>query len=166
MKILRHIAIVAAAVIVFLGIPFLRSDTYKELTGKSAADTVSSASVIIEEPSGEYQIYINKDRHPDEENLATWIDFFEGKEISYLFEDIPCMVAKGDSLGLEAAKSLQSRLPENQMVIKEADPTLMLSKADQGRYDVIIISREMAEIYAADSVTGHEETIGVTLKSE
>lgn len=166
MKIARHIIIVAAAVFVLVGIPFLRSDSFAKITGRSAADTVSSASVIIDQPSGEYQIYINKAKHPDEEKLATWIDFFEGKEISYLFEDITCMVAKGDRLGMEAAKSLQSRLPENQMTIREVDPTLMLSKADHGRYDIIILSKEMAEVYSAQTVEENQDTIDVTLTQQ
>ena len=95
-----------------------------------------------------------------------FIDFFEGKEISYLFEDITCMVAKGDALGLEAAQSLQSRLPENQMIIQEVDPTLMLSKAEHGRYDVIILSREMADMFAAETVSEQEDAVDVTLKQD
>lgn len=160
MKMVRHIIVVAAACFLILGIPFFRSDTFATLAGK-APDAVSGASVVIDQPSGEYVIFINRDRHPDEENLRTWIDFFEGKEITFLFEDITCMVAKGDALGLEMAQSLQSKLPENQMQIEQTEATLMLSKAEYGRYDVIIMSQEMAEAFRAETVSSYQGTIDI-----
>ncbi len=74
-----------------------------------------------------------------------WESFFRGEEIDFLFEDITCTVASQDALGLELAKSLQSRLPENQMTVKREDAILVLSKIDYGRYDVILFSREFYE---------------------
>ena len=46
-------------------------------------------------------------------------------------------------------KSFQSRLPENQMSVRLEDITLMLSKAQYGRFDVILMSREIYEASGA-----------------
>ena len=47
-------------------------------------DAVTSASVILEKPSGEYIVVINQSFHPDKEKLYAWRDFFEGREIPVL----------------------------------------------------------------------------------
>ena len=49
------------------------------------------------------------------------------------------------------ADSFRSRLPENQMRIDEEDGALLLSRADAGLFDILILSREAAELLAADS---------------
>jgi hypothetical protein len=96
--------------------------------------------------------------HTDEENLNTWISFFRGEEISYLFEDISCSVITGDEGAITMAQSFQSRLPEKQMSIQTEDASLLMSRADHGLYDIIILSREYAESYHAVTAEG-EHTV-------
>lgn len=69
------------------------------------------------------------------------------------------MVADLDSGGLELAKSFQSRLPENQMKIRKEDLTLMLSKAQNARYDVILMSKEIYEASGASQEEQEENTV-------
>ncbi|MBQ7565002.1 MAG: hypothetical protein IJT16_13565 [Lachnospiraceae bacterium] len=90
---------------------------------------------------------INQALHPNEEKLSAWRDFFEGREIPVIFEDISCVVGASDSTGYEMARSFQSRLPENQMRIRTENPALMLSKADYGKFDVLLLSKEAADVY-------------------
>lgn len=146
-KIIKHIVIIAVAVFLILGVPFLRTDYFAALKNGSGQDATSSASLILDQPSGTYVVLINREEHTNEENLAIWTDFFEGREISYIFEDIRCAVAQGDAGGLEMAQSYQSRLPENQMMIRQEDGTLMLSKAEHGKFDIIVLSQEMADAF-------------------
>ena len=133
-------------VLLIFGIPLLRAD-FPANRAVNGVDAVSSASVILEQPSGEYIVVINKTLHPDQEKLSAWRDFFAGKEIPVIFEDISCVVGASDSAGYEMARSLQSRLPENQMRLRTENPVFMLSKADHGRFDVMLLSREAAEAY-------------------
>ena len=143
----RHTVIVTTALFLIVGVPVFRTGY---ISGKlSGVDTVSSATVILEQPSGAYVVVINRDRHQNADNLRTWERFFRGEEIGYLFEDISCMVADVDSGGMELAKSFQSRLPENQMQIRPEDLTMMLSKAQNARYDVILMSKEVCEASGA-----------------
>ena len=127
MKVIKHIIIVCVCLVILLGIPFLYLyfKAYENDT-----DAVTSASAIIDQPSGEYIIFINKDKRKDEETLKIWKNFFNGEEISYVFEDIVCGVAENDTAGYTMAQSFQSRLPENQMTIRTEDGTLMMSKAE------------------------------------
>lgn len=149
MKIIKHICIIGIASFFILGFPLLRSGVFGG--GNGGTDAVSSASVVIDEPSGKYYIFINRDRHtPDK--LKDWTLFFSGKEVSYIFEDISCMVAESDAGGLTMAQSFMSRLPQNQMTIRKEDVTLMLSKAEYGHYDIIIMSKEMCDLYKGTSL--------------
>ncbi len=134
-------------------------------TGKAGSlfsgdlDAVSSASIILDQPSGNYIILINRELHQDEDNLDQWITFFSGGEILYIFEDISCSVANADLSGLELAKSFQSKLPENQMQIITEDATLLMSRADEGLYDIIIMSAEFAETYSAQTAYGDDDEV-------
>lgn len=157
MRIIRHILIVTGALIILVGVP-VWSTGY--IQGKlSGADAISSATVIIEQPSGAYVVIINKDFHHDHENLKTWEKFFGGEEIDFLFEDISCVVADCDAAGLELARSFRSRLPENQMSIRLEDITLMLSKADYGKFDVIVMSKEMYDAYSAQTIEEYDKAV-------
>ncbi len=142
-RIVRHTLTVLLALFLLVGVSVYRTGYIQKRL--SASDAVSSATAVIEQPSGAYVVWINRRRHPDAKNLATWEDFFKGREIGILFEDISCMVAETDAVGLELAKSFQSRLPENQMSIHKDDVILMRSKADHGLYDVMLISKEVYE---------------------
>ena len=163
MKALRHIIIIPVAAFLILGIPFLRTDFFAGLVSGNS-DAVSSATVVLDQPSGEYEIFINQAKHPDQEALNTWIDFFSGKEISFLFEDITCAVPMGDVQGLEMAKSLQSQLPENQMSVVETEGTLLFSKAEYGKFDILLVSKEMAQLHGAGSLSKQPDVVTVYLK--
>jgi hypothetical protein len=171
--IIRHMGIVLAGVLILLGIPFFTTDYCKNLL-QGDPDAVTSASVIIAQPSGEYLVFINSTFHTDAENLNTWVDFFDGKEISYLFEDISCSVISADSGALEMARSFQSRLPEKQMTIQTEDATLLASRIDNNKYDIVILSKEFANSYGVgeyfeqdmDSVTMYNNAIVIRIASE
>lgn len=154
MKVIKHIIIVCVCLVVILGMPFLY--LYKRAGGNDT-DAVSSASVIIDQPSGEYVVLINKNRRKDDDTLRTWISFFSGDEISFVFEDIICHVAESDTSGYTMAASFQSRLPENQMKVVSEDGTLMMSKAENGNYDIIVMSKEAADIYNIDRLAGRSD---------
>ena len=113
---------------------------------------MSSASVILDQPSGEYVVLINGGMRKSQETLEAWKSFFGGEEIAYIFEDIACSVAAGDVGALEMARSFQSRLPENQMQIRTEDATLLMSRADHGKFDVLIMSKEFSEAYHGETV--------------
>ncbi|HCI73145.1 MAG TPA: hypothetical protein DHV42_01215 [Lachnospiraceae bacterium] len=140
---LRHAITVFAALILLAGVPVYQTRYFQ--MALSGVDAVSSATMVLDQPSGEYVVMINRRLHPDKEKLAVWKDFFQGKEIGFLFEDITCVVADNDPLGLEIARSFQSRLPENQMSLRTEDLVLMRSKADHGRYDIMLLSKEIYE---------------------
>jgi hypothetical protein len=146
LSVFRHTLVVLMGVMLLLGLPFLTTD-YAQSRINGTVDTVSSASVIIDQPSGNYIVLINQEVHRNQENLNTWVRFFSGEEISYLFEDISCSVITGDSGALTMAQSFQSRLPEKQMSIQEENGALLLSRADHGKYDIMILSKEFAESY-------------------
>jgi hypothetical protein len=166
---IRHMGIVLAGVVILLGIPFFRTDYCKNLL-QGDPDAVASASVIIAQPSGEYLVFLNRALHTDEENQTTWIAFFGGEEISYLFEDISCSVIAADAGALEMARSFQSRLPEKQMSIQTEDATLLASRMDNGKYDIVILSKEFADSYEIltpyDEAASHGDAIVITISSE
>ncbi len=153
---LRHGAVCLSSVFLLLGLPFLRSGAFSELLSGKGVDTVSGATVVLEQPSGEYMVLLNTAMHPDAEKLADWITFFSGGEIAYIFEDVSCSVPKGDQGALRMARSFQSRLPENQMKVHAEDASLLCSQADNGLFDIIILSREYADAYRAESARSDE----------
>ena len=150
LKTLKHIGIIILGVFLAVGVPFLGTGYLNALFSDSP-DAVSSASVVLDAPSGDFIILINKDLHADEDNLNDWIRFFSGStdddELLIIFEDIAASVAYTDTAGLEMADSFRSQLPENQMKIKKEDVTVLLSRADAGLFDMIIMSGEFAQIY-------------------
>lgn len=165
MRVLRHIAVTAAALFLLLGVPFLNTDYFKRM--RSGADAVTSASVAMDKPSGEYVVFINRSLHTDSANLAAWEGFFgEGRddEIYNVFEDLSCTVADSDAAGLEMAKSFQSMLPENQMKINTENVILMLSKAEHGRYDIIVMSKELADSFQAERIAKLTDSDMLTVK--
>jgi hypothetical protein len=109
-SVFKHTLLVLMGVMLLLGLPFLTTDYAQSLIA-GTVDAISSASVFIDQPSGNYIVLINRTMHINQENLDTWVRFFSGEEISYLFEDISCSVISGDSGALTMAQSFQSRLP-------------------------------------------------------
>ena len=150
LRIVKHSGIVIASVMILLGIFLWGTGSLHSLFSDDP-DAVTSASIVLDQPSGNYIILLNRALHTDEEKLKEWTTFFSGGEILYIFEDIACSVANVDAMGRELADSFRSRLPENQMQVKPEDITLLLSRADAGLYDVIILSREFADAYAAST---------------
>ena len=147
----KHILLDTAVILAVLGIPFVCSDTFSQIISGNA-DAVSSASVILDAPSGDYLVLVNLDRHQNAENLALWESFFTGTDAPVIYEDIRCLTALGDSGGCDMADSYRSRLPENQMQVHAIDGTLLLSKAEHGLFDVIVLSAEFADAVSAETV--------------
>lgn len=153
-RFLRHFLVVGTALFLLIGLPFLRSDTFRRLKSGDT-DAVASATVALDKPSGEYLVMINTSLHTDKQALAAWEAFFgrgETEGLYNVFEDLSCTVGTGDTAALEMARSFMSQLPENQMKVRTEDPTLMLSKAENGRFDVIIMSAETAKAFSAERV--------------
>lgn len=154
LSVLKHAGIVLAALFVLLGLPFFTSDYFAALI--SGVDTVSGASVIMDAPSGNYIVLINRKLHTDDEALQAWQNFFNGED-EIIFEDISCSVAAGDAGGLTMAQSFQSRLPENQMKLYTEASVMMLSRLQNDQYDVAIMSKEFAESYEVETIFGFSE---------
>lgn len=164
MKIIRHCCIVATSLLVLVGLPLLQTGVLTRFLGGQGPDALTAATVTIEQPSGAYVVLINKENHKDSGKLAVWKKFFSGQEIDYIFEDISCVVADSDAAGLELARSFQSRLPENQMLLRTEDTTLMFSKAKYGRFDVMILSKEMYDAHHTAVIAGGDQVM--TIESE
>lgn len=157
LDVLKHGAITLLGLALLFGTPFFAMGLYK--TAGDDVDAVSSASVILDAPSCEYVVLINRNLHTNAEKLDQWITFFSGGDAGVIFEDISCAVADGDAGGADMARSLQSRLPENQMRIQKENGTLLLSRADFGKFDVILLSQEYAQ--ATDAATAYGENVEV-----
>ena len=140
LRVLAHVLADCAVIAAVIGIPVLLS--------ASRTDAVSSATTVIDAPSGEFVVLQNCGRLSED---AFWEQFFSGQEVDFCFEDITCIVAQSDRAALDMALSFQSRLAENQMKIRQEDMTMMLSKAEHGKFQVIILSKEFAEQNHADS---------------
>lgn len=160
---LKHFGIVILGVVLIIGVPLWCTGYIQLLLSGADVDAVSSASVVLDQPSGDFIILINKDYHKDQDTLNDWIRFFGGEveddEVLVIFDDISCSVAAGDTLGADMADSLRSMLPENQMQVKRDDATLILSRADRGLFDIIIMSREFGEMYHIE--TAYKDNVEV-----
>lgn len=159
MKRAAHVLFVIGVLFLALVFPFLRSEKFSAMTGNT--DTTSSATVVLDAPSGEFVVLLNRELHEKNGSLAEWTAFFSGEEIGIIFEDISCGVAQSDAAGLDFARSLQSRLPENQMTIYTENGTLLLSKAEYGKFDVVVLSKEAAKLYGAATLYGREEVLAL-----
>lgn len=153
MKVLSHIVVIAAALALLVGAPYVAFANRDAMQARLAAvDAVSSVPVARDAPSGRFVIFINKDKHPDHAVLADWVTFFSGKDAPLIKEDVTAVALVNDPAGIEMAESLQARLPEHQMTVMLEDPILALSKADEGLFDVLVVSEEVADALAADTV--------------
>ncbi|MBQ9227996.1 MAG: hypothetical protein IJ168_04105 [Eubacterium sp.] len=143
-----------AVLVLILGIPFTALGGMS-LLRSDGADAVSSATAYTFDPndvSGEYVVFINNERHPD--TLMVWESFFKGEDIPVVLDDISCLICNGDTLAADYAEICQARLPENQMTVKSDTSLLVLSKGEYRQFDIIILSKELAEAYGAESVSG------------
>ena len=144
-KFLSHGVFLIIVFLLVFGPPLLYTRDYWGGLIAGGIDAVTSASVILDKPDGNYIVLINKSFHKDEEVLEEWIRFFSGKEVSVIFEDISCAVPVGDSGAIEMSESLQSRLPENQMKIVNENSILLASRIDNDKFDVVVMSKEFVE---------------------
>ncbi len=156
MHIIKHIISDIMILFLMLGVPFLQTDYAKALLS-SDPDAVSSASVIVDKPSGMYLVLMNLHQHVDAEALEIWRDFFSGKEIDLIFEDITCSVVSGDVNARTLAENYQSRLPEHQCEIKSEEAALLLSKAKYLKFDILVISQEFADSYHIENLLAMPE---------
>ncbi len=141
------------------------TDYFKSYVTTGGVDAVTSASVILDAPSGSYLVLINTTCHTDDETLATWVTFFSGGEVDYIFEDVVCTVASVDTGAVDMAESLQSRLPENQMRIESENQTMVLSRLDYSKFDVLVMSAEFAAT-TLDSLDFGEDILVVSIQEE
>lgn len=144
-KIFAHGIFLIIGFLIVFGPPLLYSRDYWMDLFSSDVDVITSASVILDKPTGNYVVLINKDFHKDEDVLNEWINFFSGNEVSYIFEDISCAVSLNDVAAVEMSESLRSRLPENQMRIAKDNQTLLSSRIDYNKFDIVVMSKEFVE---------------------
>ena len=157
MKILEHICIILAALFLCLGLPALIC-----LPKEDGVDAVSSASLEVpDQPSGEFVVILNRERHAA---LEEWEAFFTEREVGVIMEDLSCMTAAGDEAGAQLAQRCQARLAENQMSLRSENGVLLVSKAEQGLYDVVILSRETADAYDYSAVYARPDALVLTVE--
>ena len=163
MKIFARWLMRIAVLLVILGIPFTALGGMSMISGNET-DAVSSATAYAFDPndvSGEYVVFINNDRHSD--TAAIWSEFFRGGNIPVILDDISCLVCSNDTLAKDYAEICQARLPENQMKIKSENTLLLLSKGDSARFDIIIMSKEMADAYRAETISANSNVTTVNV---
>ena len=130
-------------------------------------DAVSSATaqpVSAGDMSGKYIVFINRGLHDKAGTTGDWEKFFSfTDDVPLIMEDITCKVAQFDSEGLDTARKYQARLPENQMKIEQEAGVMLLSKAELGRFDVIIMSEAAAKSYSAQTLYDIEKVLTIKL---
>ena len=126
-------------------------------------DAVSGASFTVpDQPSGEFVVILNRSRHSA---LEDWTSFFSEQEVGVIMEDLSCATVAGDAAGLQLAQRYQARLAENQMTLRRENGLLLVSKAEHGRYDVIILSKETADAFDYSAVCGDAGALVLTVGS-
>ena len=152
MKRVLHVLVLLVLLAAVLLVPYqVFIGPVTNLLPRSGADAVSSASVILDAPSGSFVVLLNGSRHQKYDNAGDWAAFLRGESL-VLMDDVLCMVAGSDPAGSEMAESYRSRLPENQMKLRYEDGLMLLSRAQAGGFDIIVMSREFAEAHAARTV--------------
>ena len=156
MRAFAHIATIAVLLGVFLGVPLGLFGNVAKITAfaEGQVDAVSGATEILEEPSGHFTVLINSDLHTDAEVLGNWETFLAGDPAPLIMEDVTCVAVEGDAAGIELAQQLQSRLPANQMKVRIEQGVLAMSKAEAGRFDIMVLSDEMAAALGASTLYG------------
>ena len=140
-KIIIHIIISLTAAFLLAGVP---AAYVMDSIDVGTTDAVSGASVKPpEKPSGEYILLLNKSLH--EGSVDEWTAFFRDGELNVIFDDISCITAQSDAAAVQMAERFQAQLPENQMRLRTENPTLLVSKAENGCIDAAIFSKEMAD---------------------
>lgn len=136
----------------------LNSDS-PDAVSSATAQTVSAGDV-----KGKWVVLINRELHDKSGTTADWQKFFTFSDnVPLIMEDITCKVAQGDSSGIETAKKLQERLPENQMKIVQEAGTMLVSKAELMRFDVIILSEAAANSYSAQTLYDRKDILTIKM---
>lgn len=157
MRFLEHVGIVAVLLFLCLGLPAL---AYMPRGG--GADAVSGATVELpDKPSGRFVIILNRNRHA---SLEEWTDFFTEREVGVIMEDLKCVTAAGDSAGEQLARRCQARLAENQMALRSENGVLLVSRAEHGIYDLVILSEEMADAFDYSTVYARPDALVLTVE--
>ena len=160
MKLIRHLLCIAAGLLLFFVLPGLLFGDLPALVS-GGPDAVSGASMEIPDtPSGEYVVLLNRDKHPL--TMDDWRAFFEERPVGVIMEDISCLLVQGDASGKQLADRYLARLAANQMTVKEENSLLVVSRAENGLYDVVILSKEMAD--AAGFETAMEQPFTETIE--
>lgn len=158
-KVILHIIISVTAVFLLVGIP---AAFILDQTQDKAPDAVSGASVKLpDKPSGDYILLLNRSLH--EESFNDWVAFFRDGEMNVIFDDINCIAAQSDVDALKMADRLIAQLPENQMQLRTENPTLLVSKAENGCIDAALFSKEMAEALKLKTKT-NESIVCIIIK--
>ena len=152
MRVAGHIGTVVALLLAFFAVPAWLGGVNVAALAAGGTDLVSSATVIQEAPSGTFTIFVNRDYHTDESVLALWRDFLAGRDVPLIMEDVSCVAVEGDAAGIDMANSLASRLPANQMKVRVENGVLALSKAEAGRFDMLVMSDEAAARFDAQAL--------------
>ena len=130
-------------------------------------DAVSSATaqpVSAGDMRGKYIVFINRGLHDKAGTTGDWEKFYSfTDDVPLIMEDITCKVAQLDSEGLDTARKYQARLPENQMKIEQEAGVMLLSKAELGRFDVMIMSEAAAKSYSAQTLYDKENILTIKM---
>lgn len=159
MQVIKRMTLRIAALILISGAIFGILVQSGNITLGAQVDAVTKATgeiVYAEDIDGSFVVLINKDQHPNTEVLAQWEIFFSGGEVGVIFEDIVCYVSTSDPSGFEVAESFQSRLPENQLVIKTVPSTMLVDKAGHGVFDVLVLSEPVAQSLGVERLYDEE----------
>ena len=141
-EVAKHIVFVIMMMGLLVVLPVV---THFDIFQSASTDAVSSASTVLpDQPSGNYYVFMKTSLH--ENSLYDWKNFFNDEDFAVIFDDISCLIANGDEQGKQLAERYQAQLPENQMIIREENPTLLASKVENGYIDVAIFSKEMADV--------------------
>lgn len=150
MRVLAHIATVVALLLAFVGYPAWQGHVNVAALMPGAKDE-GVATNIHDAPPGAYVILVNRDLHADAAALDRWLDFFADKGEPPVEGDVSCVVLEGDSAGSEMAAYLASRLPAEHMKVRVDNGVLALSKAEVGRFDVMVMSDAAADAFGAST---------------
>ena len=161
MRAWKHVGFIAISLFLCLILPSFFYVDYSMLCGERA-DAVSSASLDLpEQPSGEFVVILNRDRHPL--TLDEWTAFFQEEEVGVIMEDISCLAAASDPMGVQLAQRYMVRLAENQMKLTLENSLLVVSRAENGLYDVVVLSKEMADALDMTAVYARDDALVITI---
>lgn len=150
MKILKHILVALAALFLTLGVPTLSYVDVPALFSGNADAVTHASTYLPDAPSGEFYVLVNK--RTQQGYTDQWREFFSDGDAGVIMSDNSCKVIIGDVSAQQLAERFQARLPENQMTLSAENGLLLVSKAENGIFDALIVSSEMAESYKMQDI--------------